>query len=66
MLSKMGLIYDLVNGFTLTDDDSHIMNQKRTLILKWACEYGHEECSTEAVALFKDWQSKTNPDTENP
>ncbi|KAF4524597.1 hypothetical protein B566_EDAN008552, partial [Ephemera danica] len=43
MLSKMGLIYDVVNGFTLTDDDSHIMNLKRSLVLKWACEYGHRE-----------------------
>lgn len=58
--------YDIVNGFTVTEDDSHVMRYKRTLILNWACEQGLTECNDEAVALFADWMNQEDPDAHNP
>ena len=55
MLEKLAPPFDLVNGFLVTEDDSHIMRYKRSLILKWSCDLGHPDCNDEAARLFNMW-----------
>jgi hypothetical protein len=66
LLSKLDNIYDLVNGFNVTEDDSHIMRLKRTLVLTWACGQGHEQCNNEADKLFQEWKLQIGADENNP
>lgn len=37
-----------------------------TLISAWACKFEVGDCKDRAIALFKEWMQKNNPELENP
>lgn len=53
-------------GFQDKPDDPQLTVFTRIDVLNWACTYGHNDCVTNAAALFYNWRNMPDPDKNNP
>ncbi|KAL6262287.1 hypothetical protein P5V15_007381 [Pogonomyrmex californicus] len=65
ILKLLDNVYKQV-GFIDKVGDPQLTVFTRIDVLNWACNFGHEDCVTNAVHQFKDWRNTPNPDVNNP
>lgn len=66
VLDKIGAVYEDVGGVSVGEDDAHMLSVKRSLVLRWACQLGHQTCNGDATVLFQLWKQEPYPDKVNP
>uniref|UniRef100_V5I8G3 Aminopeptidase N n=1 Tax=Anoplophora glabripennis TaxID=217634 RepID=V5I8G3_ANOGL len=65
ILSLMENVVTIPSKNFVDDSDSHVDVLKNVLVLKWACELGHEECIKYATETFKSFKESSSLDDYN-
>lgn len=53
-------------GFEIDNDDDYTDILTQVSVINAMCQYDHPDCIQEALEMFDDWKSESDPDSNNP
>lgn len=66
MRRKIDLVYNTVNGFSVTENDEHGVILTRWIVTRAACNMEHVTCNNDGSDVLQQWVAQSDPDNNNP